>query len=85
MYIMRRTLVTRSLNKNRCTYLKFIIKGQNTYLCDLFYRPKAINHKRTRIVRINDTNFCTNCVSKGKLEESKIVKCMNCGCRGCSG
>ncbi|KAL2749645.1 protein BUD31 [Vespula maculifrons] len=45
----------------------------------------AENSYCSQYVQINDTNFGTNCVSKGKLEESKIVKCMNCGCRGCSG
>ena len=41
-----------------------------------------------RCIQAKDTNFGTNCicrVPKGKLEEGKIVECVNCGCRGCSG
>lgn len=41
-----------------------------------------------RCIQARDTNFGTNCVCrvpKGKLEEGKIVECVHCGCRGCSG
>ncbi|XP_049801570.1 protein BUD31 homolog isoform X2 [Schistocerca nitens] len=41
-----------------------------------------------RCIQTRDTNFATNCicrVPKGKLEEGRIVECIHCGCRGCSG
>jgi len=41
-----------------------------------------------RCIQTHDTNYATNCicrVPKTKLEEGKIVECVNCGCRGCSG
>ena len=41
-----------------------------------------------RCIQTRDTNFATNCicrVPKNKLEEGKIVECVHCGCRGCSG
>lgn len=41
-----------------------------------------------RCIQARDTNFGTNCVCrvpKSKLEEGKIVECVHCGCRGCSG
>ena len=41
-----------------------------------------------RCIQTRDTNFATNCicrVPKQKLEEGKIVECVHCGCRGCSG
>ena len=41
-----------------------------------------------RCIQTRDTNFATNCicrVPKSKLEEGRIVECIHCGCRGCSG
>lgn len=41
-----------------------------------------------RCIQTRDTNFGTNCicrVPKAKMEEGKIVECVHCGCRGCSG
>ena len=41
-----------------------------------------------RCIQTRDTNFATNCicrVPKNKLEEGRIVECVHCGCRGCSG
>lgn len=41
-----------------------------------------------RCIQTRDTNFGANCVCrvpKPKLQEGKIVECVNCGCRGCSG
>ena len=41
-----------------------------------------------RCIQPRDTNFGTACVCrvpKSKLEEGKIVECVHCGCRGCSG
>ena len=41
-----------------------------------------------KCIQARDTNFGTACicrVPKSKLEEGKIVECVNCGCRGCSG
>ncbi|XP_072029345.1 protein BUD31 homolog isoform X3 [Amphiura filiformis] len=41
-----------------------------------------------RCIQPRDTNFGTNCicrVPKSKLEEGRIVECVHCGCRGCSG
>ena len=42
-----------------------------------------------RCIQVRDTNFGTNCicrVPRDKLEEGrKIVECIHCGCRGCSG
>merc|ERR1712071_643088 len=41
-----------------------------------------------RCIQTRDTNFGTNCicrVPKSKMEEGKIVECVHCGCRGCSG
>ncbi|KFD57749.1 hypothetical protein M514_01419 [Trichuris suis] len=39
-------------------------------------------------IQTRDTNFGTNCicrVPKTKLEESRLIECVHCGCRGCSG
>ncbi|KAJ3645585.1 hypothetical protein Zmor_023228 [Zophobas morio] len=39
-------------------------------------------------IQSRDTNFGTTCicrVPKDKLEEGRIVECVHCGCRGCSG
>eukprot|EP00123_Amoebidium_parasiticum_P019662 comp29487_c0_seq1/m.47224 comp29487_c0_seq1/g.47224 ORF comp29487_c0_seq1/g.47224 comp29487_c0_seq1/m.47224 type:complete len:146 (-) comp29487_c0_seq1:107-544(-) len=41
-----------------------------------------------RCIQTRDTNFGTQCVCrvpKSKLEEGRIVECVHCGCRGCSG
>lgn len=41
-----------------------------------------------RCIQTRDTNFGTNCicrVPKSKLEEGRVVECVHCGCRGCSG
>ena len=42
-----------------------------------------------RCVQVRDTNYGTNCicrVPKSSLdEEKKIIQCVHCGCRGCSG
>jgi bud site selection protein 31 len=41
-----------------------------------------------RCIQTRDTNFGTSCicrVPKSKLEEGRIVECVHCGCRGCSG
>ena len=41
-----------------------------------------------RCIQSRDTNFGTACicrVPKSKLETEKIVECVHCGCRGCSG
>lgn len=41
-----------------------------------------------RCIQTRDTNFGTNCicrVPKAKLEEGRVVECVHCGCRGCSG
>ncbi|KAL8570547.1 hypothetical protein ACOMHN_008904 [Nucella lapillus] len=41
-----------------------------------------------RCIQTRDTNFSANCickVPKAKLETGKIVECIHCGCRGCSG
>lgn len=41
-----------------------------------------------RCIQARDTNFGTNCicrVPKNQLEEDKIIECVHCGCRGCSG
>ena len=41
-----------------------------------------------RCIQPRDTNFNTLCicrVPRSKLEEGKIVQCLHCGCRGCSG
>lgn len=41
-----------------------------------------------RCIQTRDTNFTVNCVCrvpKSKRDESKIIECQNCGCRGCSG
>ncbi|KAJ3615544.1 hypothetical protein Zmor_016336 [Zophobas morio] len=41
-----------------------------------------------RCIQTKDTNFGTQCicrVPKAKLEEGKVVECVHCGCRGCSG
>ena len=37
-----------------------------------------------RCIQTRDTN-CVCRVPKAKLEEGKVVECVNCGCRGCSG
>lgn len=41
-----------------------------------------------RCIQTRDTNFGVNCicrVPKAKLEEGRVVECVHCGCRGCSG
>ncbi|KNC87251.1 protein BUD31 [Sphaeroforma arctica JP610] len=41
-----------------------------------------------RCIQTRDTNFGTQCicrVPKKKLEEEKVIECVHCGCRGCSG
>ncbi|CAH0392406.1 unnamed protein product [Bemisia tabaci] len=41
-----------------------------------------------RCIQTRDTNFGTACicrVPKAKLEEGRVVECVHCGCRGCSG
>jgi len=41
-----------------------------------------------RCIQPRDTNFNKKCicrVPKEKLEEGKVVECVHCGCRGCSG
>ncbi|KAL7668005.1 hypothetical protein ACOME3_008726 [Neoechinorhynchus agilis] len=41
-----------------------------------------------RCIQTRDTNFSTSCicrVPRSKLEEGKVVECVHCGCRGCSG
>ncbi|CAF0752120.1 unnamed protein product [Didymodactylos carnosus] len=41
-----------------------------------------------RCIQPRDTNFGKKCVCrvpKEKLEEGKVVECVHCGCRGCSG
>lgn len=41
-----------------------------------------------RCIQTRDTNFATNCicrVPKSKLDENRVVECVHCGCRGCSG
>ncbi|KAI8796399.1 protein BUD31 [Biomphalaria glabrata] len=41
-----------------------------------------------RCIQVRDTNFGANCicrVPRSKLESGKIVECVHCGCRGCSG
>lgn len=41
-----------------------------------------------RCIQSRDTNFKTNCicrVPKAQVEEDRIVECVHCGCRGCSG
>ncbi|KRY39035.1 Protein BUD31 -like protein, partial [Trichinella spiralis] len=41
-----------------------------------------------RCIQTRDTNFGTNCicrVPKSKLDEARIIECVHCGCRGCSG
>ena len=41
-----------------------------------------------RCIQTRDANFGTTCVCrvpKGKLDAHRLVECVNCGCRGCSG
>ncbi|CAI5445645.1 unnamed protein product [Caenorhabditis angaria] len=41
-----------------------------------------------RCVQTRDSNFGTNCVCrvpKSKLDAEKVIECIHCGCRGCSG
>jgi len=41
-----------------------------------------------RCIQSKDTNFGTNCicrVPKSKLDASRVIECVHCGCRGCSG
>lgn len=41
-----------------------------------------------RCIQVRDTNFGTNCicrVPRVKLDKIRIVECVHCGCRGCSG
>ena len=41
-----------------------------------------------RCIQTRDTNFGTNCicrVPKSKLDEGRVIECVHCGCRGCSG
>uniref|UniRef100_A0A914NQQ1 Protein BUD31 homolog n=1 Tax=Meloidogyne incognita TaxID=6306 RepID=A0A914NQQ1_MELIC len=41
-----------------------------------------------RCIQTRDTNFGTNCicrVPKSKLDADRVIECIHCGCRGCSG
>ncbi|CAD6199528.1 unnamed protein product [Caenorhabditis auriculariae] len=41
-----------------------------------------------RCIQSRDSNFGTNCicrVPKSKLDAAKVIECVHCGCRGCSG
>lgn len=41
-----------------------------------------------RCIQSRDTNFGTNCicrVPRNHLEADRIIECVHCGCRGCSG
>jgi len=41
-----------------------------------------------RCIQTKDTNFGTTCicrVPKPELEAGKVIQCLHCGCRGCSG
>lgn len=41
-----------------------------------------------RCIQAKDTNYGTTCicrVPREKLEKNKVVECLSCGCRGCSG
>lgn len=41
-----------------------------------------------RCIQSRDTNFGTHCVCrvpKSQLEADRIIECVHCGCRGCSG
>ncbi|PAV91642.1 hypothetical protein WR25_20124 [Diploscapter pachys] len=41
-----------------------------------------------KCVQTRDTNFGTNCicrVPKAKLDVDRVIECVHCGCRGCSG
>lgn len=40
-----------------------------------------------RCIQPKDTNFNTTCVCrvpKAKVEEGRVIECIQCGCRGCS-
>uniref|UniRef100_A0A1I7Z2G1 Protein BUD31 homolog n=1 Tax=Steinernema glaseri TaxID=37863 RepID=A0A1I7Z2G1_9BILA len=41
-----------------------------------------------KCIQVRDTNFGTNCicrVPKSKLDATRVIECVHCGCRGCSG
>uniref|UniRef100_A0AC35UFQ9 Protein BUD31 homolog n=1 Tax=Rhabditophanes sp. KR3021 TaxID=114890 RepID=A0AC35UFQ9_9BILA len=41
-----------------------------------------------KCIQTKNSNFGTNCicrVPKGKLDEKRVIECVHCGCRGCSG
>lgn len=41
-----------------------------------------------KCIQTKNSNFGTNCicrVPKSKLESDRIIECVHCGCRGCSG
>uniref|UniRef100_A0A7E4VP76 Protein BUD31 homolog n=1 Tax=Panagrellus redivivus TaxID=6233 RepID=A0A7E4VP76_PANRE len=41
-----------------------------------------------RCVQARDTNFGTNCVCRvprAKIDSDRVIECVHCGCRGCSG
>uniref|UniRef100_A0AC35F6L6 Protein BUD31 homolog n=1 Tax=Panagrolaimus sp. PS1159 TaxID=55785 RepID=A0AC35F6L6_9BILA len=41
-----------------------------------------------RCVQVRDTNFGTNCVCRvprSKIDAERVIECIHCGCRGCSG
>lgn len=41
-----------------------------------------------KCIQTRDTNYGTNCicrVPKDQLQEGRVVECVHCGCKGCSG
>ncbi|OQV19229.1 Protein BUD31-like protein [Hypsibius exemplaris] len=41
-----------------------------------------------RCIQTRDTNFGTNCicrVPKTKMQDERVIQCIHCGCKGCSG
>ncbi|PAV55907.1 hypothetical protein WR25_13367 [Diploscapter pachys] len=60
----------------------------STICTDTKKSPRNYTSCYCRCVQTRDTNFGTNCicrVPKAKLDVDRVIECVHCGCRGCSG
>ncbi|KAI4489564.1 hypothetical protein M0802_011001 [Mischocyttarus mexicanus] len=95
----RRKAISRAYTTNciiRCNFVPLVelydyCLNENIADQNLIAKWKKVGYENLcclRCIQTRDTNFGTNCicrVPKGKLEEGRIVECIHCGCRGCSG
>jgi bud site selection protein 31 len=78
-------------DKNLIGKLEILIKIFFLFLSFVLAQWKKQGYENLcclRCIQPRDTNFNKKCicrVPKDKLEEGKVVECVHCGCRGCSG